>query len=141
MVVHKNGEMRTPLVPVSWGELIDKITILEIKVVRLRSAVARENALKELELLSSQVTGSVASRADIAELREKLAAINRRLWSIEDWLRTAEARSRFDCRFLQLARCVYVRNDERAAVKREINLLLSSELIEEKSYSRDSLKD
>lgn len=129
-----NGDPGMPLVPVSWGELIDKITILEIKIGNLHSTTARLNAQRELELLSERLVGPASQRPDIQDLRRRLTIVNRRLWHVEDRLRNAEARKSFGCKFVQLARSVYIRNDQRAALKREINLLLSSQLIEEKSY-------
>jgi Family of unknown function (DUF6165) len=122
-----------PNVPTSWGELIDKITILEIKVERLESDAARANAAHELGLLQ-QIAGPVLARGDIAELVTRLKAVNQALWEIEDRIREHERSGTFDAAFIELARSVYHRNDERGAVKRELNLALGSGLIEEKSY-------
>ncbi len=133
--------LRTPAprAPVSWGELIDKITILEIKVVRLADAAARANAQKELSLLlriaSAQNVDKVAQYNDnIAKYKESLNEINESLWDIEERIRAKERRSEFDEEFIALARSVYQRNDQRALIKRQINTLLESELVEEKSY-------
>jgi hypothetical protein len=125
--------MTTPHIPISWGELIDKITILEIKVERLGGESARANAAKELHLLR-EIAGAVPSRADIPTLVARLKALNERLWEIEDRIRDHERAGDFGADFIELARSVYKTNDERSAVKREINLALGSGLIEEKSY-------
>jgi hypothetical protein len=127
--------MSPPEAPVSWGELIDKVTILEIKRKRLKRPEALANVAKELSLLSALADGAIADRADVMSLKRRLAAVNEDLWDIEDRIRLQEAARTFDERFIELARSVYKRNDERAAIKRTINLALSSELIEEKSYS------
>lgn len=120
---------RQPLVPVSWGELLDKITILEIKRDRIGDAAARGNVERELKLL----TGIAAGALERAPL-DRLRAVNAVLWDIEDAIRAEEARGSFGPEFIRLARAVYQRNDERAAIKRELNALLGSELVEEKSY-------
>ena len=122
-----------PEVPTSWGELIDKITILEIKVERLESESARANAVHELGLLQ-QIAGPVLARAQTAELVGRLKKLNQALWEIEDQIREHERAGTFDATFIELARLVYKTNDERGAVKRELNLALGSDLIEEKSY-------
>jgi hypothetical protein len=121
----------TPRVPVSWGELIDKIAILEIKVERLRAPAARANAAHELTLLRAEL---MEPPAELAALREELAAVNRRLWDIEDDIRRKEAARAFDAEFIALARAVYHSNDDRSRIKRAINELLGSGIIEEKQY-------
>jgi hypothetical protein len=121
----------TPRVPVSWGELIDKITILEIKAERLRAPAARANVAHELTLLRAELTKPPAG---LAALREELAAVNRRLWDIEDDIRRKEASQAFDAEFIALARAVYHSNDDRSRIKRAINELLGSGIIEEKQY-------
>jgi hypothetical protein len=126
--------MKTPKVLLSWGELIDKITILEIKADRLKSPAALANVNKELTLLASQADLALQSSGDLPVLKERLTHVNEALWDIEDKIREKEARQEFDAEFIELARSVYKRNDERAAIKRQINAILSSELIEEKSY-------
>jgi len=126
--------MKAPEVPVSWGELIDKITILEIKRARVRNEIARANVSKELMLLQAKVHSDISKRADIHVLKTKLAEVNEALWEIEDLIRAKEMRIEFDSDFIELARSVYKRNDERFAIKREINILLDSEIVEEKSY-------
>lgn len=120
--------------PVSWGELLDKVTILEIKLARIRGAEARANVAKEHRLLYD---GAVAAmHADgVQALLEALRRVNETLWDIEDAIREHEAAARFDTAFIELARSVYLRNDERAAIKRAINRLLGSDLVEEKSYA------
>jgi hypothetical protein len=121
-------------VPVSYGELIDKITILEIKSERIGDSVKRANVCAELELLNATWSSDPASRGDIATQRAALRAVNGDLWEIEDRIRFKEKSKAFDAEFIELARSVYIRNDERAAIKRAINEKLGSTLIEEKSY-------
>jgi hypothetical protein len=126
-----------PSVPVSWGELLDKITILEIKEQRLQSDDARRNAVNELRLLRD-VAGGILDYAD--GLLDELRAVNAALWEIEDAIRRCEAARDFGDHFVALARSVYQRNDERAAIKRRLNLALGSELIEEKSYAGEAAR-
>ena len=121
-------------VPISCGELIDKITILEIKAARIRDPGKVANVRNELDLLVATWARHAWSRIDIAAERGRLKAVNEALWDIEDRIRLKEKSQAFDAEFIELARSVYVRNDERAAVKREINLRVGSTLIEEKSY-------
>ncbi|MCX7512486.1 DUF6165 family protein [Frateuria hangzhouensis] len=121
-------------VPVSYGELIDKITILEIKSRQIRDPVKLANVRNELDLLNATWANDPASQTDIGGERARLLAVNEALWDIEDRIRLKERAQAFDAEFVELARSVYVRNDERAAVKREINLKLGSQLVEEKSY-------
>ena len=124
-----------PSVPVSWGELLDKITILEIKRERVTRAEARDNVVRDYRLLRG-IGAEVLSRSGVAPLVAALKRVNEALWEIEDAIREEEAKRQFGTEFVRLARAVYQRNDERAALKREINLALESELIEEKSYAR-----
>jgi hypothetical protein len=126
--------MNTISVPVSFGELIDKLTILEIKDARIGDAARRANVRTELDLLASTWEAAPASRTDIAAERARLRAVNEALWDIEDRIRLKEKARAFDAEFIELARSVYIRNDERAAIKREINQKLGSTLVEEKSY-------
>jgi hypothetical protein len=126
--------MNTISVPVSFGELIDKLTILEIKDARIGDAARRANVRTELDLLASTWEAAPASRTDIAAERARLRAVNEALWDIEDHIRLKEKARAFDAEFIELARSVYIRNDERAAIKREINQKLGSTLVEEKSY-------
>jgi hypothetical protein len=121
-------------VPVSFGELIDKITILEIKSERIIDAAKLANVRDELQLLNGLWAGNPVSRKDISTERAELKRINEALWEIEDEIRLKERDQTFDDRFIELARAVYRTNDKRAAVKRAINLKLGSRLVEEKSY-------
>ena len=123
----------TPQVPVSWGELIDKITILEIKSGRLPAAEARANAMTELSLLQD-IAAPVLQHAEIGALAARLKVLNGRLWEIEDRIRDCERANDFGAAFVELARSIYRHNDERGTIKRQINLALGSGLIEEKSY-------
>ena len=120
--------------PVSYGELIDKITILEIKSRRILDEDKLANVRNELELLKATWANDAASQTDISDERGRLLAVNELLWDIEDRIRLKERAQAFDQEFIELARSVYFRNDERAAFKREINLKLGSQLVEEKSY-------
>jgi hypothetical protein len=126
--------MDAPRVPISWGELIDKITILEIKNERLKSAAARSNVKKELALLN-EITATLPILHEISGPRNELSTINAKLWDIEDEIRAKESNLKFDEEFIELARSVYKLNDLRAATKRKINEFLSSDLKEEKSYT------
>ena len=123
-----------PSVKVSWGELIDKITILEIKERRLSSPAAVANVKRELAALN-EALHALHPPAAFAGLKQDLAAINESLWEIEDRIRAKEAAGVFDGEFVELARAVYRHNDKRAALKREINLLLNSDVVEEKQYT------
>jgi len=121
-------------IPISHGELIDKITILEIKAEQMRDAAKLANVRMELGMLERTWTADIASTTDISAERARLKAINESLWDIEDRIRLKEKAQAFDAEFVELARAVYFRNDERASIKREINLKLGSKLVEEKSY-------
>lgn len=121
-------------VPVSYGELLDKISILEIKSEHIKDADKLVNVHRELNALNDSWHRAVASKKDIQDLLKQLKAVNERLWAIEDDIRLKEARAEFDADFIQLARSVYFENDERARLKREINMKLGSALVEEKSY-------
>ena len=121
-------------VPVSYGELIDKITILEIKSERITSAAKLANVRAELEILDATWRANSAARTDIAAERAALRRVNEALWEIEDRIRLKEKAKAFDAEFIELARSVYIRNDERAEIKRTINEKLGSTLVEEKSY-------
>lgn len=123
------------LVPVSWGEVIDKITILEIKAERLTDAAKLANVTKELNELVAVREREFPGHAALAALAAELKAINEKLWVIEDDIRDCERAKDFGATFIELARAVYVTNDERAASKRKINDLLGSTLVEEKSYA------
>ncbi|HWT16323.1 MAG TPA: DUF6165 family protein [Patescibacteria group bacterium] len=121
-------------VPVSFGELLDKVAILEIKSERMSDPAKLANVRRELDELRTTWGKSDESKVEIADLLAALKAVNERLWVIEDDIRIKESKQEFDAEFIRLARAVYVENDERARVKREINLKLGSALIEEKSY-------
>ena len=123
----------TPLIPISWGELIDKVTILEIKLLKITNESALANIQKELNYLHKIVLIDNVEQS-IYTLKNSLKEVNLRLWGIEDDIRVKEIKSTFDDEFIQLARLVYKFNDERAKIKKSINLVLNSELIEEKSY-------
>jgi hypothetical protein len=122
-------------VPVSYGELIDKITILEIKSQRMTDATKLHNVRTELKLLSDTWHASPFSATDISAQWAGLRDVNAQLWDIEDRIRDKERDGRFDAEFIELARAVYVTNDERAAIKKQINTKLGSALVEEKSYA------
>jgi len=131
----KAPRIATPHVPVSWGELIDKITILEIKAARLTSAAALQNVRRELTQLTEKTLPLGDMAPAVAPLKADLTGVNEALWEIEDKIRDKEAAKAFDAEFIELARSVYVTNDKRAALKRQINQLLASELVEEKGYA------
>jgi len=122
------------LIPISPGELLDKITILEIKSERIESAEKKSHVNKELTLLNSVWQKSVSDDTELVSMREELKSINESLWVIEDDIREEERNKRFGDRFIELARSVYVTNDQRADVKKRVNLHLNSEIVEEKSY-------
>ena len=130
------GAALAPRIPVSWGEVIDKITILEIKVERLKDARAHANVVRELDLLAAIAGPQLAASPDLAARKAALRTVNEALWDVEDALRRREAAGRFDDEFVVLARSVYRQNDRRAAIKRKISELLASEIVEEKSYER-----
>ncbi len=122
------------IVPVSPGELVDKMTILKIKSERMTDATKLANVHFELQALQTTWAKSDFAKIDIAADEAALHAVNRRLWIIEDDIRDKEHAQEFDVEFIRLARAVYVENDERAAIKRRINLKLGSAIVEEKSY-------
>jgi hypothetical protein len=122
------------LTPVSIGELIDKITILEIKAERIADADKNANVRKELDGLWPLWQQQLASQPGLDALKDQLKAINVRMWDIQDQLRDKEAAQVFDDAFIQLARGVYGTNGERVKVKNEINRIAGSALVEEKQY-------
>jgi Family of unknown function (DUF6165) len=128
--------MKDILVPISPGELLDKITILRIKVGRILEAGKLANVKLELSLLERVWQEAGCAGQDVALDERALLNVNERLWDIEDRIRDKEARQTFDRDFIELARAVYLCNDERAAIKKRINLQLGSRLIEEKSYKQ-----
>jgi hypothetical protein len=124
----------TPKVPVSWGELVDKLTILEIKQERLTAEAARRNVARELALIGVLADKALAGDNWLRDRKAALKSVNETLWEIEDRIREKEAAGEFDEVFIELARSVYKRNDERARIKKDINAHLASEIVEEKSY-------
>jgi hypothetical protein len=128
--------MKEVLVPLSPAELLDKITILRIKVARIQDAAKLANVKLELSLLEQTWKDSGAAAHDVALDERALENVNERLWDIEDRIRDKEAHQTFDREFIDLARAVYICNDERAAIKKRINLQLGSRLVEEKSYKQ-----
>ena len=121
-------------VPVSVGEVLDKITILQIKLARISDANKRVNIQNELDALLPLVAGDGFTTDEIQGLMAELKSVNEALWDIEDDIREKEAAKLFDAEFIKLARAVYVTNDKRAEIKKQINLVTGSALIEEKSY-------
>ena len=121
-------------VPVSVGEVVDKVTILEIKSERISDKAKVANVIAELDALRPLVSGGVFDSDEVVELTNGLRAVNGELWDIEDNIRAEEAAGRFGERFIELARAVYVTNDRRAELKKKINLATGSQLVEEKSY-------
>ncbi len=121
-------------VPISPGELLDKITILRIKSQRMADAAKLANVRLELDLLERTWATLGAATARVAADEQALHAVNELLWDIEDRIRDKEATRSFDPDFIELARAVYHRNDERAAIKKRINVALGSRIVEGKSY-------
>ena len=122
-------------VPISPGELLDKITILRIKAQRIRDPQKLAHVRSELQALEETWDGSDYAKADTDSEVDALLKVNERLWVIEDDIRDKERAKAFDAEFIRLARAVYFENDERAAIKRRINLKLGSKIVEEKSYA------
>jgi len=120
--------------PVSIGEAIDKLTILQIKAERISNPEKLLNINNELSILKADLDKIDGLWEPISELMAQLKSVNEALWEIEDDIRVKEFKKEFDDEFIRLARAVYVTNDQRADVKRQINLVLGSELVEEKSY-------
>ena len=127
--------MNSPQIPISWGELLDKITILQIKLENLTSQEALNNVAWELKQLRVIFSQSCPETIQPKELELELKKINQQLWDIEDKIRDKEKHKSFDDEFIQLARSVYITNDERSRIKRRINETFGSDLIEEKSYA------
>jgi hypothetical protein len=121
--------------PVSVGELIDKLTILEIKLAEIADRAKLENVRREYDTLIAATPAALLASAELTDLRARLKDVNAELWRIEDEIRGKERARAFDAEFIALARAVYVTNDRRAALKREINRLTDSALVEEKSYA------
>ena len=127
--------MKCPKIPISWGELFDKITILQIKNENLTSQDALKNVEWELKQLQTTLIKNFSQDVEVKQLETELRKINKKLWDIEDRIRDKERTSSFDDEFIQLARSVYITNDERSRIKKRINETLGSDLVEEKSYS------
>jgi hypothetical protein len=127
--------MNEIMIPVSPGELLDKITILVIKSRRIKDPLKLANVRLELTALQAIWDGSPYAGADVAADIEALTSVNERLWVIEDDIRDQERAKSFEADFIRLARAVYIENDTRAAIKRRINVRLGSTLVEEKSYN------
>lgn len=121
------------LVPVSVGELVDKITILRIKLSHARTPTQTHNISTELHQLTA-ILDQLVLPADITAHTSQLHAVNQELWNIEDAKRQHEKRQVFDSEFVELARSVYIKNDQRAAIKRQINQITNSDIVEEKIY-------
>ena len=129
----------TPFIPISWGELLDKIAILEIKDLKISATNAKENIRKELKYLLG-IANLNNMPEEIQSLKIELKNVNLKLWEIEDSIREKELAGEFDRVFIELARSVYRLNDLRAKTKQSINLILQSELVEEKSYKEFQAK-
>lgn len=123
------------LVPVSAGELVDKLTILELKLDRITDPARQRNVAAEREALTEVAKAALPASEALSRHQDALADVNGKLWDVEDALRRKESRQDFGAEFVALARSVYRLNDKRAAIKREINELLGSRLVEEKSYA------
>jgi len=126
--------MNTILIPVSIGELADKLSILEIKAARIDDAGKRAHVQVELEGLRTLWDAQVAAQAELTGMKDQLRAINERMWDVQDALRAKEAAQAFDADFVELARSVARHNGERIQVKNAINRLAGSRFIEEKQY-------
>ena len=126
--------MNTILTPTSPGELIDKLTILRIKSEQISDEAKLSNIRHEQDVLAKVAQDSIPDSSELRSLWDELYAINSKLWVIEDDIRACEANKDFGPTFIELARAVYFTNDLRAVVKKKINLLLGSDLVEEKSY-------
>lgn len=127
--------LNNPIIQISWGELFDKITILQIKLDNLQSESALRNVRTEYKSLHSIYTKVFRDDTEANKLLADLKEINQKLWNTEDKIRIKEKGKSFDNEFIELARSVYIQNDLRSDIKRKINILFRSELIEEKSYA------
>lgn len=128
--------MKDIQVPISPGELLDKITILRIKAARMSDPAKVANVKHELSLLEKTWKDSGAATVNLGTAEAELTAVNEKLWVIEDEIRDEERAKRFTEKFIELARAVYFTNDERAAIKKRVNTLLGSTIVEEKSYQQ-----
>src|SRR5690349_10162539 len=129
--------MKDILAPVSPGELIDKITILQIKRERFADAAKIRNVQIELDVLTAARDRAITPSDQMTRLTAELKAVNEKLWVVEDDIRLCDSQNDFGARFIELARAVYHTNDRRCAIKRQINDMLGSKLVEEKSYATD----
>ena len=127
--------MSALLIPGSPGELVDKITILEIKAAKISEKVKQSNILYELGVLMKSYEENITVSDKLTDLKRELKKVNESLWDIEDDIRSCERKSDFGSDFIELARSVYFENDRRARLKKDINILLGSKIIEEKSYA------
>ena len=136
--MHSYGEIEPALVrvPISTGELFDKITILEIKIRRVADAQKRDNVLNEWLELTDTLEQHISMNHELTQLKKELLFVNEQLWDIEDSIRAKEAQHLFDEEFIELARSVYYTNEQRSVLKRKINILTGSTLIEEKEYTK-----
>ncbi len=126
--------MKAPLIPVSWGEFFDKLTILQIKLKNIQDKNALKNVNLEHDQLLIIYNGNFLKDTNAKILLSDLKKINEKLWDIEDKIRDKERKRKFDKEFIELARKVYITNDQRSRIKRNINEIFGSEIIEEKSY-------
>jgi uncharacterized protein YfcZ (UPF0381/DUF406 family) len=124
----------TPYVAVSWGELIDKISILEIKKDKIKGVEALKNINSELNILMEVCIKQIEIKNILNTYKNELKAVNSELWEIEDKIREKENKKEFDADFIQIARMVYIKNDYRSILKRKINITLKSEIVEEKNH-------
>jgi len=127
--------MNTPNIPISWGELFDKKTILQIKLKNLKTKIALKNVKTEHDQLNTIFNKNFSKNINAKKLLLDLKKVNQKLWDIEDLIRDKERNKTFDNDFIKLARSVYFTNDDRSRIKRNINETFGSELIEEKSYT------
>lgn len=132
--MNKNTWSNIPLLPVSWGEVFDKLTILQIKSEKLSDPVKLTNVQLEKQAIESVIGDINQFPEALMSLINQLKVVNEGLWDIEEGKRDCERHQRFDDKFIQLARRVYMDNDTRAAIKKDINILLGSSIVEEKSY-------
>lgn len=135
MLMNKSQQTVVINAPISFGELVDKITILEIKKEKIYNSLALININKELDLLSNILSSIIFESDEINHLIYDLKKVNIILWEVEEKIREKDKHGEFDLEFIELARMVYQTNDNRSILKRELNLKLNSEIIEEKSYS------
>lgn len=131
----RKREVAPILIEVGPGELIDKITILRIKSERMEDAAKLRNVRHELDVLTRACAENLPESPELRRLEAALKTVNEALWEIEDDIRRCEAAGDFGTRFIELARAVYKQNDKRAALKKDINLLTGSAIVEEKSYA------